>query len=204
MKKLILLFVLTIVFLAAMITNTYAGARGIISDPEDFGPYYTDWYGDNDWVVFIFYRDPSCVPEDFNILQFFDFNAVNCGPITVKGFEIRKNSDDVVPKQGKYLGLGYVPVWFLPKMVYDNAVSDGVLTIVELEDLYSLLKGYASFYEETLHPYMGPPFNQGHPVPMKNIVAHGVIEFSEDYEIFWFNVLWFLDGRNINVNVVLK
>jgi len=204
MKKLILTILTITLFGGVLIATPYAGDRKTISEYSDFGPYYVDWYSDNDWVVFIFYRDPLCVPHEFNILMFFDPNAVDCGPITVEGFEIRKTSEDFVPIQGKYHGLGNVPVWFLPRADYDGAVMDGQLTIEELEDFPSLLTGYASFYEETLHPYMGPPFFQGHPVPMKNIVAHGAIGDSNEYEIFWFNVLWFLDARNINVNIVLK
>ena len=127
MKKM-LLIMLTIVLLASI---TYAGDRKIISEPEDFGPYYADWYWDDDWVVWIFYRHPDCIPANFNLLEFFHGPAVGCPlPITVKGFEIRKNPEDLVPIQGKYEGLGDVPVWFLPRIDYDGAVMDGELNSI--------------------------------------------------------------------------
>ena len=120
----------------------------------------------------------------------------------MKGFEIRKNSDDYVPIQGKYQGLGDVPVWFVTYEDYDEATRDGYLNLVELYSLDSLIEGSAIFYQETLHPSMG---DEGHLQPMKEIVATGDLFYnSEDYENFWFHVLWFLDGRNINVNIVLK
>ena len=109
--------------------------------------------------------------------------------------------NDPVPRQAKLTGLGEVPVWFVSYSDYLSATGDDELLIDELEALPSLIKGSGSFYQETLHPRA---WGEGHLQPMKEIVAKGILEDNPDYEIFWFNVLWFLDGRNINVNIVLK
>lgn len=196
----LLMATVVVAFLAAVLAVVaYAGVRKTISDQEDFGPYYADWYDNGEWVAFIFYRNPDCVPDDFNLLDFFDFAATECGPLTVEGFEIRKVPEDLVPVQAEYHGLGDVPVWFVSLGDYDLAASDDILTISELEEMSTLLIGSASFYQETLHP---SAWGQGHPVPMKHIVARGTLE--QEYESFWFNVVWFLDGRNYNMNIIFR
>jgi len=51
-------------------------------------------------------------------------------------------------------GKGAVPVWFVKWDEMEPALDDG-LKIGELAGLPSLVKGSASFYHETLHPYGG-------------------------------------------------
>jgi len=43
---------------------------------------------DEKWAAIPFYRGPACVPEDFNLLTFFDAPRVFECPLTVAGFEI--------------------------------------------------------------------------------------------------------------------
>lgn len=107
-----------------------------------------------EWVPIVFYRDPSCVPADFNLLNFFDApRAFGC-PLTVEGFEIWRNGpgQDTAPLQVKSRGLGAVPVWFVSAAEHEAAIADGVLTITELRALPSLLMGTAERYHEVLHP----------------------------------------------------
>jgi len=113
---------------------------------------------DGDWAAIPFYRPPSCVPADFNLLDFFDFaNVWGCQPTTTDGFEIWKNAPgtDIAPLQQELHGKGAVPVWFVSMKELEEAVEDGVLTIGELASLPSLKIGSASFYHETLHPLGG-------------------------------------------------
>lgn len=106
------------------------------------------------WAAIVFYRDPSCVPADFNLLQFFDIpRAFGC-PLTIEGFEIWQNGpgQDPAPIEVKSRGLGAVPVWFVFPHELDAAMADGVLTIGELSALPSLQTGAAHGFQEVLHP----------------------------------------------------
>lgn len=122
-------------------------------------PYYARITSDGapqteQWAAIVFYRDPSCVPSDFNLLQFFDFpRAFGCR-LTVEGFEIWKNGpgQDPAPIEVKSRGLGAVPVWFVSPAELAAATADGVLTIGELSALPSLQVGTADRFQEVLHP----------------------------------------------------
>jgi hypothetical protein len=37
-----------------------------------------------EWAAIAFYRPPACVPDDFNLLDFFDPNAMDCPSVTVQ------------------------------------------------------------------------------------------------------------------------
>ena len=196
--KILLPATLVVALLALLLAGVApANVRSTIP-PDPYAPIYLDWYGDDEWVAFIFYRPPDCVPNDFNIFDFFHIpDAFFCIPLTVEGFASYKNPADNVPQQAKLTGLGEVPVWFVSRSDYIDAVQDGKLTFEELEVLPSLLKGHATFFKETRH-VLGE-----HPVPKVNIVARGTLEDSPDYESFWFHAFWLVDG-NINVNIDLE
>ena len=110
--------------------------------------YHTD-----DWAVFVFYRPPTCVRSDFNLLDFFDIPAAfGCTPPTTAGFEIWEHGLDLTswPRLAETEGLGAVPVWFINWTALQAAIDDDVLTIGELESLNPLV-GSASSYHETLN-----------------------------------------------------
>jgi hypothetical protein len=113
-------------------------------------------HNDGKWAAISFYRDPSCVPEDFNLLDFFDApRAFGC-ELTVQGFEIWRNgpwAGDAGPIQAVSFGLGGVPIWFVRMDELDEAVADGMLTLAELESCATLRKGLAASFKETLHPF---------------------------------------------------
>jgi len=100
------------------------------------------------------YRDPSCVPADFNLLDFFDIpRAFGC-PLAVQGFEIWQHGPGQEPAPIQVVesqGLGVVPVWFVSPSEYESATADGVLTIGELRALPSLQTGAADSFQEVLH-----------------------------------------------------
>lgn len=128
-------------------------------------PFYArieqDAIHDDDWAAIVFYRDPSCVPADFNLLEFFDFTpdpdlglrVFGC-PMTVSGFEVWENGPglDLAPIQTKSRGMGAVPIWFVMWPELEVLIADNNLTIEELSSAASLRMGLASFYNETLHP----------------------------------------------------
>ena len=115
-------------------------------------------YTDGESVAVFYYRPPDCIPPDFNLLDFFDFeNAWGCLPGTTEGFAIVKDpTTNDPPVQQVLHGLGAVPVWFVSLVEYELAVADDVLTIGELGSLPSLKMGHASIYQEVLHPMGGP------------------------------------------------
>jgi hypothetical protein len=130
-------------------------------------------HNDGKWAAISFYRQPACVPADFNLLAFFDApRAFGC-ELTVEGFEIWRNgpwAGDVSPIQVASFGVGAVPVWFVRSYELEAAVDDGVLTMAELEGCASLRKGLASSFKETLHPLGGARQTK------TQIVARGSLE----------------------------
>lgn len=139
---------------------------------------------DGEWVAVIFYRPPDCVPDDFNLLDFFDAPRVfGCQPYTTDGFSIWKNGPDVdpAPLKSHLHGLGSVPVWFVSWPDMEAGLADDALTIVDLEDMPSLMAGTAGFYTEELHPSEGVAGN-----PMLQLVARGQLA----------------DGRSFSVNAL--
>ena len=105
------------------------------------------------WAAVPFYRLPTCVPEDFNLMTFFDVpRAFGC-PLTVSGHEVWDNGpgQEPAPNLAVTRGTG-VPVWFASWPEIEGAMSEGVLTIGELSGLDSLVTGTADRYQEVLRP----------------------------------------------------
>jgi hypothetical protein len=118
------------------------------------------------------------VPGSFNLLEFYDWNAFDCGPPTTDGFIIWYGEPgDTPPIQIKLRGLGAVPVWFVAWPELDAAMADGDLTMAELEAMATLKTGSASFYTETLHPTGVVK------VPMINYVAHGLLDDGSSFKV---------------------
>jgi hypothetical protein len=130
--------------------------------PQDpGGPVYTTIerglpLHDGDAAAVLFYRDPACVPDDFNLLEGQDLagfpdapRAFAC-PLTVNGFAIWKNGPplDLVPRLVITRGTGAVPVWLASWAELESAMADDVLTIGELRTLSSLRVGSAFHFEE--------------------------------------------------------
>jgi hypothetical protein len=139
-----------------------ANAQGVVNFPEeDPGPPYyarirsgfvvhTDQH-----AAIVFYRQPSCVPPGFNLLNLFNPPAAFSCTLTVEGFEVfdpGPRPPGTVPKQVKTFGLGTVPVWFVSWAELQTAMADGVLTVSELLALPSLQVVLAGSFRETLHP----------------------------------------------------
>jgi hypothetical protein len=113
-----------------------------------------------DWLAIPFYREPSCVPLDFNLLELFDFpgpdgpGAFAC-PLLMNGFLLIEPDAPVgtFPRQAVLTG-NAVPFWFVSWNAFQAAALDGTLTIRELQALEPL-KGTATSYHETLRPREG-------------------------------------------------
>ena len=117
---------------------------------RDFLPHTDDWAG----IVFV--RPPACIPGGFNLLNVVDFQgAFSCNPLLVDGFALWKNGPppvDSTPVKVDMRGLGAVPVWFVRWSELQNALTDNVLTVPELQSLPSLQIGSANFFQLTQQP----------------------------------------------------
>ncbi len=165
--------------LAALVNVPAANAAERIENAGTV-PFYARILEGDEWTAIIFYRPTSCVPPDFNLLQFFDFeNAGNCGPITTDGFAILGNTPNPfgAPMQLKLKGLGAVPIWFVRTDELGAAAADGVLTIGELAGLPSLVVGTAASYSEVLHPV------EGAKVGKLTVVASGTLTDGRAFQL---------------------
>ncbi len=183
MKKQTLVTLLLL--LSAAITTSVAPAAVLVCIPDESPgiPAYarTDFIPHNEeWAAIVFYREPECVPDGFNLLNMVDVPAAFACPLTVAGFEIWENGPppiDPAPLFSNLHGLGHVPVWFVSWPALQVQIAGGVLTIADLESMDSLQRGDATFFAERLHPYGN-----------LNVVAHGLLE----------------DGRSFNYEATVK
>ena len=128
-KNIPVIIALLAIIIPILAAVTYAGVRLVVPDEDPYAPIYADFYGNEEWVAFFFYRDPDCVPDDFDLyFEFFDYSgyAFTCD-LTVKGFVIYETPGDFVPKQAKLKGLGEVPVWFVSPSDFQTAINAGSL-----------------------------------------------------------------------------
>jgi hypothetical protein len=143
-------------------------------------------FNDGEWAAIVFYRDPNCVPADFNLIQFFNPPAAFSCSLTVQGSSLWQGEAlSGAPKIVTISEADSVPVWFVPMEAASQATQDGVLTIGELEGLDGLLVGYANQFDETLHPHPLPPElgGGGHPNPKLTIDAHGQMEDGRQFNL---------------------
>jgi hypothetical protein len=153
-----------IVALAALMAPSDADGQVRLSVPEESlsGPFYARLerglvLQTDEWVGIAFYRDPVCVRQNFNLLNFFDFGNIpgifSC-PLTVSGFELWSDpAADLAPRQSRLHGNGAVPVWFVS--VEDFRAALPGITVDELLAMPSLMQAVADDFEETLHPLEG-------------------------------------------------
>ena len=154
-----------VLMMLTVMAVSYGSIRTLVPEEDPGGPFYARIefglvHHTDEWAAIAFYRDPSCVPTNFNLLRLFDPNvprALGCA-LTVQGFEVWKNAPppvDMAPIQSKLQGLGAVPVWFVSWPELQTAMADGVLTKSELFGMSSLRVGTATYFKETLHPFGG-------------------------------------------------
>lgn len=197
MKKQMLLTLL--LGIAAFSTSPVQAAVRVEVPPAPGIPAYarTDIIPhDEEWAAIVFYRDPGCVPDSFNLLDLMDIPAAFECPLTVAAFEIWKHGPavDAGPILAVLHGLGAVPVWFVSWPDLQEEIKDGVLTIEDLRGVNSLQKGEATFFAERLHPVETSNGNY-------NVVAHG---FLEDGRSFNYEATLKSDNRLTSVNIRFK
>ena len=112
------------------------------------------------WRLIYFYRPPECIPADYDLLDFFDFErAAECGPVLIDGRVVFEGEAVPPPLAYEGHGRGDVPVWLFPAEDWAAATADGRATIEELESL-GPVKGTAAELSEVLvvETDIGGPF----------------------------------------------
>ena len=139
-----------------------------MSYTADFGweIYHTD-----EWAAIPFYRNPGCVPPDFNLLDMFNPPAAFDCMLAVQGFEIWV-SPVPPPIKARMWGVGAVSIYFVKWPKLQEAVADYRITMAELNALVSAghaVVGTATFFVSELHP------SGGTAVPHIEMSAHGLL-----------------------------
>ncbi|MDJ0910203.1 MAG: hypothetical protein QNI99_13480 [Woeseiaceae bacterium] len=141
----------------------------------------------NRWAAIVFYRDPDCVPADFNLGQFFHFpsasglGAFAC-PLLVEGHEIW----DTAPGPGAspiYVrtrnAVPNMPIWFVAWHELQPILESGQVFIGDIAALPSLIRGSAYWYEEALYP------NESAEVPGITLRSRGTLEGGGQFRLKW-------------------
>ncbi len=148
-------------------------------------------FNDGEWAAIIFYREPSCVPDDFNLIGFFDVPGAFFCPHTVQGRSLWEGSNRMIPpKIINITELAPVPVWFVPwDAVKGEANAGGYITKSTLEAMPGLIKGYAADYMERLHPHPDGAGQGGNKNAKMIVTAKGTLDDGRGFglQIAWIN-----------------
>ena len=136
----------------------------------------------SDWVVYVFYRSLDCVPQNFNLVDFLDFDLVdpaNECPILMQGFEIWEDPNSVAPYQNVLWEVEgvWIPILFVDRNEWLAAVADERLTFRQLLRMDSLLVGWADKFHEVLQPE-GANKN-----PQLNVATSGYLEDGRSFDV---------------------
>lgn len=127
------------------------------------------------WAGVTFYRPPSCIPADFNLVDVLDIpGAFSCLPQTVTALTIRKDPSLPNPFQALLHGLGAVPFWLVTSADMEAALADGVLTLPDQEAVPSLVKGRSTVYNEMI---------QFRSLRQRTLVASGQLDDGRSFHI---------------------
>ena len=116
-------------------------------------------FHDGEWLAIPFVRRPEQVPDEFNLLQYFDPPGA-AGPgafaaeLVLSGYFMIEAGAPLgtFPKVAISTGSA-VPIWFVRWTDFQQAMADGVVTMPELRALQPV-EGVATRYLETLRPRM--------------------------------------------------
>lgn len=139
------------------------------------------------WAAIVFYRDPECVPDDFDLGQFFHLpdpdglGAFGC-PLLIEGHEIWENGSgtDMAPIYVySHNAVPDLPVWFVARDELDALLERGFVFIDEIEALPSIIHGRAWRFEESLYPHGSAPS------PGITMRAEGRLETGGHFLLEW-------------------
>lgn len=174
-----------------------SGRLVVVHVPEDLPgpPFYArinsetfPFYHDGEWAAVVWYRDPGCVPTDFNLLDFWHFpgpsgpGAFGCS-LNIEGFALWNEDLVGTPKVVVSRDSDLVPVWFVPLDAALETLEDDILTVDELAAVDGLRMGAATFFNETLHPKPDGSGQGGHNVFKLIINANGFLENGDRFRL---------------------
>lgn len=172
---------LALVWVTASSLTASAAERFLIPQEQPVVPAYARFttvselgFTDRLWFVIPFYRDPACVPRNFNLLEFFDRpRAWECDeemPPYIEGFVIRSEPPPAPPEVFSVTGVEGMPVWFVGFEELQQVAEkhDGKITIRDLEKMDTIRVGVAEFYMEEIQ-------TDANPVSTHRIVTWGAL-----------------------------
>lgn len=139
------------------------------------------------WAAVVFYRDPACIPGDFDLGSFFHLpgpaglGAFAC-PLLIEGHELWDNGPgiDLAPRYAfARNAVPQLPVWFVTWKELKPQLETGHVTIEDLQAMRSLATGHARWFEERLYP------NGGADNPGISLRASGVLDAGGSFELAW-------------------
>lgn len=149
-----------------------------------------DLPNDGNWAALVFYRDPDCIPANFDLGQFFDppgpggLGAFNC-PILTEGLELWENgpgAGDAAPLYARSRNATPgLPIWFVASSEIQPFIDSGHVFIDDIVSLPSLIRGSARWYEEALYP------SEAAPDPSITMRAEGRLETGGRFSLNWHN-----------------
>lgn len=113
-------------------------------------------FSNGEYVAIPFYRDPDCVPRDFDLFQALHLpgpdgpGAFAC-PLTVSGRLLIESDAAPGTFPIRVIARGPTPVWLVPWSDFQAATADGDFTMAELVALEPL-RGIADPFHEMLSP----------------------------------------------------
>jgi hypothetical protein len=142
------------------------GFRTVAFPADDPGPpLYTrvttllnQIFHDGETLAIPLYRDPACIPGDFDLLAGFHFpgadgpGAFGC-PLLVEGTFLIEPDAPLGTFPFQVVTRGRAQVWFVPYAAFQAAAADGHFTMDELLALQPL-RGQAEHFNEMLTPRM--------------------------------------------------
>jgi hypothetical protein len=165
----------------------WAAGNTRIEITQDFGPPAYHDFGnlafvegelfaihDDEWALIVFVRDPSGIPDDFDLLNDFDDDVLDA-EVLIDGFIEVDDEGNLLMTQIQ--GIDEVPIWFMSWEELQDATQDGTLEMGELEDMESLVKGTADFYEEKNHVF------GVHNVSHLAFVAEGTLDEGGTFQV---------------------
>jgi hypothetical protein len=178
--------------------------RDVPSAADPGAPFYTPVFidglsgfvpTDGTWVGIHFYREPSCIPANFNLLKVFHPPVAFGCTLTITGKTWRHAPGDLVPYQEHYSGRGAVPIYFVRLPDLQAAAADDVLTIGELTSIAVI--GRAESYRSVIH-HSTQASNHGH----ETLTAQGWLENGGRFQ-FHFDEKSF-DGHHVFQSVRIE
>lgn len=143
--------------------------------------------GNDDWAAIVFYRDPDCIPLNFDLGLFFHPprpdgpGAFGCR-LLVEGHEhwVNGPGEDMAPVYvHSRNAVPDLPVWFVDREELDELLAEGMVFIDQIEALPSLIRGHAWWFEESLQP------NGSAPDPAISLSARGRLETGGRFILDW-------------------